>query len=143
MKTAPLIVERILNASVEKVWKAITDVSQMKQWYFDVRGFEMKPGNEFSFEGHNEDRYYIHRCKITEIIEGKKLSYTWCYDGHEGNSLLSFELFSDGPKTRLILTHTGLETFPQHLPDFARHNFEEGWSWFFDRSLPEFLEKTE
>jgi uncharacterized protein YndB with AHSA1/START domain len=137
----PLIIERIINAPVEKVWTAITDVRQMRQWYFELQGFELKTGNEFSFEGRNEDKCYVHRCKITEVVEGKKLSYTWRYDGYDGSSLVSFELFPDGHKTRLRLTHAGLESFPQNLPDFAKPNFVEGWSWFLDKSLPEFLEK--
>jgi hypothetical protein len=49
-------------------------------------------------------------------------------------------LFDEGGKTRLKLTHEGLETFPQ-LPDFARHNFEQGWTYITGKSLPEFLEK--
>jgi uncharacterized protein YndB with AHSA1/START domain len=142
MNSAPLVIERILDAPVEKVWKAITDPGQMKLWYFDLQGFKLEPGNEFSFEGRNEDRCYVHLCKITEVIEGRKLSYTWRYEGHQGNSLLSFELSPEGNKTRLKLTHAGLETFPQNLPDFAGNNFVVGWNWFLDKSLPEFLEKT-
>ena len=142
MKPTPLILERILDAPIEKVWKAITDPGQMKSWYFDLQGFKPEVGNEFRFEGRNEDRCYVHLCKITEIVEGRKLSYTWRYEGLEGDSLLSFELTREGAKTHLKLTHSGLETFPQNLPDFARNNFAEGWSYFVDKALPQFLKKA-
>ncbi len=32
----PFIIERTYNAPVSKVWSAITDKDQMKQWYFDI-----------------------------------------------------------------------------------------------------------
>ncbi len=32
-----VVIERTYNAPVEKVWKALTDVDQMRQWYFDLK----------------------------------------------------------------------------------------------------------
>jgi uncharacterized protein YndB with AHSA1/START domain len=69
MSAQPIIVEKIVNAPVSRVWKAITDKSQMKEWYFDIASFEAKPGFEFQFEGGPApDRIYVHQCKITEVI---------------------------------------------------------------------------
>ena len=34
-----IVIERTYNAPVEKVWKAITDKEEMKQWYFDLDAF--------------------------------------------------------------------------------------------------------
>ena len=36
MKNEPFVIERTYNATAEKVWQAITDKNQMKQWYFDI-----------------------------------------------------------------------------------------------------------
>ena len=36
MKPGQVIFEEHLNASIEEVWKAITDQEQMKHWYFDI-----------------------------------------------------------------------------------------------------------
>ncbi len=142
MKEEPFVIERTLNAPAERVWKAITDKDQMKQWYFDIAEFKPEVGFEFSFEGHNEDRCYLHLCRITEVIPGKKLQYSWRYDGETGNSLVTFELFSEGDITRLKLTHEGLETFPSEKPDFARGNFVEGWTYLIGKSIKEFVEKA-
>ena len=49
----PFTIERTLNAPAEKVWKAITDKEQMKQWYFDIAEFEPTIGFEFTFSGEN------------------------------------------------------------------------------------------
>ena len=35
-----VIVERTLNAPVAQVWKALTDVDQMREWYFDLKEFK-------------------------------------------------------------------------------------------------------
>lgn len=136
----PFVIERTYNAPAEKVWKAITDKTQMKQWYFDLEKFEPKVGFEFSFEGGPQDKKYLHHCKITEVIEGKKLTYSWRYDGYEGNSFVTFELTPEGSKTKLTLTHTGLETFPQNNPDFAKENFVAGWTAIIGTSLKKFVE---
>lgn len=137
----PVIKEVVLNASVSTVWKAITDKDEMKQWYFDLKDFKPVVGFEFSFYGGVEDRQYLHLCKITEVIPERKLSYSWKYDGFEGNSLVSFELFPEGSKTRLKLTHEGLETFPSDIADFNKKNFEMGWNEIIGKSIKEYVEK--
>lgn len=141
MDTKPLVFERILNAPIEKVWGALTEKEQMKQWYFDIPGFKPEVGVEFQFLAGSETKKYLHLCKVTEIIPGKKIAYTWRYDGIEGNSEVSFELFPEGEKTKLVLTHKGLETFKTDNPDFAKKSFIKGWTYFTTKALPEFLEK--
>ena len=142
MKTEPFVIERTYNAPIEKVWKAITDKDQMKQWYFDIEKFEPEVGFEFKFEGSNEDKTYVHLCKITEVIVGKKLTYSWRYEGYEGISFVTFELFPENGKTRLKLTHTGRETFPTSTPDFAKENFVAGWTEIIGSSLKKFVENS-
>jgi uncharacterized protein YndB with AHSA1/START domain len=141
MANKPFIIERTFLAPVEKVWKAITDKNDMKQWYFDLEAFSAEVGFEFRFEGGpDENTRYMHVCKITEVIVGQKLTYSWRYEGYEGISYVTFELFPEGNKTRLVLTHAGLETFPASVPDFAPNNFVEGWTQIVGTSLKAFLE---
>ena len=143
MKNNPIVIERILNAPVAKVWQAITDKQQMKEWYFDLKEFKAEPGFEFQFEGGTKEKSYLHLCKITEVIAQKKLRYSWRYDGYEGISFVTFELFAEGDKTRLKLTHEGLESFPAANKDFARENFVAGWTDIIGKNLPEYLEKNQ
>jgi uncharacterized protein YndB with AHSA1/START domain len=143
MKKEPFVIERTFNAPVEKVWKAITDKDQMKKWYFDLPEFRPETGFEFRFEGGSEEKSYLHLCRVTEAVAGKKLAYSWRYDGYEGDSLVTFELFPEGNKTRLKLTHEGLESFPQNNPDFARESFAMGWTEIIGTSLKDFVEKDE
>ncbi|HEX4639050.1 MAG TPA: SRPBCC domain-containing protein [Chthoniobacterales bacterium] len=136
-----LVVERTFNAPVAKVWQALTDVDQMREWYFDLKEFKPAVGFEFGFVVEHNGNTYDHRCKVTEVVPQKKIAYTWRYEGHEGNSLVTIELSADGDTTRLKLTHTGLETFPK-TPAFARENFEKGWATIVGTELKQFVEKA-
>jgi uncharacterized protein YndB with AHSA1/START domain len=138
-KTEPLVIERTLDAPAATVWRALTEPADMKQWYFDLEPFRAEPGFEFEFTVEHEGKRYCHRCKITEVIPRKRLAHTWRYEGHEGNSRVSFDLFAEGNKTRVRLTHLGLESFPA-LPDFGRNNFAAGWTQLIGTSLKEFVE---
>ena len=141
MKHEPFVIERTYNAPVERVWKAITDKDDMKQWYFKLDAFKPEVGFEFQFEGGSKDMTYLHLCKVTEVIPNKKLQYSWRYKDHEGNSFVTFELFPEGDKTRVRLTHEGLETFPAGNPDFKRESFAMGWTHIIGKSLTDFIEK--
>lgn len=139
MKNEPFVIERTFNVSVERVWKAITDNERMKKWYFDIPAFKAEAGAEFSFvAGDNDGKKWVHLCTVKEVIPNKKLAHTWRYEGYEGESLVTWELFEEGNKTRVKLTHAGLETFPA-LKSFAKESFAEGWSQILGTSLEEFL----
>ncbi len=141
-KTEPLIVERIFDAPASLIWAALTTREGIARWSFsDLSAFKPEPGFEFSFTGEKDGRKFLHRCKITEAIPEKRLAYRWRYEGHAGDSLVSFDLFAEGTKTRVRLTHLGLETFPP-APDFARENFELGWTSLIGSSLKEFVEQA-
>jgi uncharacterized protein YndB with AHSA1/START domain len=142
MEAQPVTVEVVLDAPIERVWKAITDKNDMKQWYFDLVDFKAEPGFEFQFEGGPDPKEpYVHLCKVVESIPNKKLSYSWKYAGYPGNSLVTFELSEEGTKTKLRLTHTGLETFPADNKDFARENFVGGWNQLIGVSIKDYLGK--
>lgn len=142
MKNEPFVIERTYEAPVEKVWQAITDRDQMKQWYFTLDAFKPEVGFEFQFSGQgHKGEQYLHLCKVTEVEEGKKLTYSWRYDNYPGNSFVTFELFSEGENTRLKLTHTGLETFATDNPDFAKESFAAGWTELIGTLLKKFVEQ--
>jgi len=137
-----VVIERTLNAPVARVWSALTDVDQMRQWYFDLKEFKPDVGFEFEFIVEHEGMKYHHLCRVTEVVPQKKIAYTWRYKGEPGDSLVTFELSAEGDKTRLRLTHTGIETFPK-TPAYARKNFETGWTQIIGAELKKFVESKE
>ena len=80
---------------------------------------------------------------MIEVIPKKRLTYSWRYDGYEGNSFVTFELFPEGNKTRVKLSHTGPETFPVTAnKNFAKENFMEGWTYIIGTGLKKYVENT-
>lgn len=144
MKTDPIVIEQTYNAPVERVWAAITDLEKMQQWYFPTLAeFEPKVGFETRFDVlHDGKTFPEHIWKVTEVVPGKKISYEWKFGGYPGVSLLTMELFDAEGKTRVVLTHAGLETHEgDKHPDFAISNFVRGWTYFTNTSLKDYLEK--
>ena len=136
-----VVLERTFEAPVARVWKALTDADEMRVWYFDLREFKPEVDFEFEFSVEHEGMTYHHLCKVTEVIPERKIAYTWRYKGEPGDSLVTFELFPEGDKTRLKLTHTGIESFPKTAA-YARKNFETGWTAIIGSELKQFVEKT-
>ena len=140
MDDKPVTVQYTFDALPERVWRAITDKEEMRKWYFDLKEFKPEIGFEFRFlAGESEENQYLHICKITEVIPEKKLSYSWRYDGYDGISYVTFELFKEAGKTRLKLTHKGLESFPADNPDLAKEKFELGWTQIIGTNLKNYL----
>jgi uncharacterized protein YndB with AHSA1/START domain len=135
-----VVIERTFNAPIARVWKALTDVEDMRRWYFDLKKFKPEVGFEFEFVVEHEGMKYHHLCKVTEVIPQKKIAYMWRYKGEPGDSLVTFELSAKGDKTRLRLMHTGIETFPR-TSAYARKNFESGWTTIIGSELKKFLEE--
>ena len=137
----PLVMERTMDAPVAQVWQAMTTLEGVCRWFFDLKEFKPKVGFEFAFAVEHKGMTYSHLCKITEVVPQKKLAFTWRYKGHEGDSLVTFVLASSGKKTKLTLTHEGLETFPK-TPQFVRKNFEGGWN-FISSALQDYVENAD
>jgi uncharacterized protein YndB with AHSA1/START domain len=136
----PLIKEFMYNVPIEKVWWALTDKDAMKTWYFSqLQKFEPVVGFHFEFE--NADAEYQKEWIVTKVTEGKTLAHSWAYKGYPGKSEVIFDLFSEGTQTRLRITQTHLESFPDHT-HFKRERFERGWDNLLGQNLKHILEAS-
>jgi uncharacterized protein YndB with AHSA1/START domain len=141
MKTKPLIVERTYNAPIARVWKALTDRDQMKEWYFELSEFKAEKGFKFSFSGGDDHVQYLHHCEVLEVNPPNKLRHTWTYEKNTGHSIVTWELFSEAENTtRVRLTHEGLESFANGDPNFEVTSFTDGWNSFLGELLRNFVE---
>jgi Uncharacterized conserved protein len=137
----PIIIEQVLNASVEKVWNAITNGEEMNIWYFkEMESFEPIVGFETQFSVFANGVSYLHKWTVTEVVSLKKLSYEWKYPDYPGDSYIQFELTDENGMTKLKFSHFGIESFPQDSHDFSRESFTNGWNYIIGKSLKEFLE---
>lgn len=128
MTMAPLVIERTFDASPQAIWSALTSKEKIAKWFVPFSDFKAQPGFEFSFMGvTKEGTPKKHLCRVVEAIPNEKLSYTWRYEGHPGDSLVTWDLIPEGTGTNVRITHAGLETFPA-MPAFARENYQNGWT---------------
>ncbi len=135
----PFVMEQVYEASTPEVWQALTNENKMRKWYFpQLKQFEPVVGFEFVFT--NDGSPYQKEWRVTKVIDGRVFAHSWIYKSYPGSSEVTFELFKEGDKTRLKLTHTGLASFPND-PHFARHRFEDGWKQIIGSNLKNYLEK--
>lgn len=135
-----VVVERAFKASADKIWQALTNIEQMRKWYFNVNDFKPVAEFEFEFTAGAENEQYVHKCVVKDVIPYNKIAYSWRYEGYQGNSLVSFELFEEGEYTRVKITHSGIETFPDKEA-FAKSNFNFGWTHILNHQLKDFVEE--
>lgn len=136
----PVVVEQLFNATIKDVWRAITDIGEMKLWYFDnIPDFEPSKGFSTKFIVRSDNRTFTHLWTITEVIPNEKISYSWQYEEYEGESTAHFELTSLGNQTKLTVSCVGLETFPSDIPEFSHKSCKAGWTYFINNRLKEYL----
>ena len=104
--------ERRLDHSVERVWRAVSEPSELARWF--VATVEWKPEAGEVFESMGE------AGEITRVEPPHALEWTW------GAELFRFELRPDGDGCVLVFTHV----FDDRTLG-AQH--ATGWHLYFDR----------
>jgi uncharacterized protein YndB with AHSA1/START domain len=136
-----VVVEQRFGVDADTVWRAITEVDQMRQWFFEnIPAFEAAVDFETQFTVSNEGRDFLHRWRVTEVVPRKRLVYDWRYEQYPGDSFVTFELFEESGSTRLRLTATVREDFPDDIPEFRRDSCVGGWEYFIQQRLKAYLE---
>nr|WP_321237152.1 SRPBCC family protein [uncultured Psychroserpens sp.] len=136
----PIQVSHVFDCSKSHLWKAITNVEDMRQWFFDnIPDFEPKVGFKTEFSVASEDRIFPHVWEITEVILLKKIVYRWNYKNYKGDSVVTFELTEENNQTVLTLTAEVIEDFPDNIPEFKRESCIAGWNYFIKDSLAKYL----
>lgn len=129
-----------LPADKESVWQAITDPTQMRQWYFDnIPDFKPEVGFTTEFPVQSEERTFTHQWTVTKVVPLQELRYRWSYREYPGEAEVEFHLISEGTNTQLTLRFHGLETFPSGIPEFTEESCRGGWEYFLKEQLPAYL----
>lgn len=126
----PIIKKINIDAPVSKVWKALTDPESLGQWITMPNNIIPVIGGEFMFEAESRDEWgnwdKMIKCKVTELIPEKKISYTWASELIKGETLVSFELNDIKGKTELTLTHSGWENLSEDQAKW-KESHNKGW----------------
>ena len=136
-----IIVETAIRASAEATWNAITDLEEMKQWYFDnIDEFRPEVGSKSRFPVVSEERTFTHLWEATEVEPLEMIAYNWQYEEYPGESIVTFSIEAHDDTVVVKITTEVLEDFPEEIPEFRRESCRGGWEYFIDR-LKEYLTK--
>jgi len=132
----------VIDASPQDVFKALTDPSELTNWFPDNAMFDSRIGGKvkFYFPKSNKerskelDRDYNPEGIVTEFFPNKKVSYTWQLKDIPDfpETTVSWELEEiDTNKTRVVLTHSGFTGKEEGKLSLKEH--DQGWSYFLGR----------
>ncbi|WP_395842427.1 SRPBCC family protein [Archangium violaceum] len=104
-------VERIFNASRERVWLALTDPDLVAQWWgrgnkLVIERMEVRPGGHWRFVEHGPEGINGFEGRYREVTQPERLVSTFEWDGMPGYvsiDSLTLEPLDDG-RTRVIST---------------------------------------
>lgn len=137
----PIVVSQKYAATSLEVWNAITRPQQMRKWYFEqIEDFKAHIGFKTQFTIKHNNRSFTHCWEITDLIPQKKIAHTWYYKEYPGMASVSFEILAAETGTTLTLTCTVKEDFPDNIPEFTRESCQNGWQYFIQQQLKEYLE---
>lgn len=108
--------ERILNAPLDKVWRAYSEPELLKQWWgrgnkVDIEKFEFERGGHWRLVEHSDGGTHGFEGRIREIVPKQRIVQTFEWDGMPGHVLVdtaTFEDMGDG-RTKVVslsLFHT-------------------------------------
>ena len=124
--------ERLLHAPVETVWRYLTEAGLRQRWF--MGGTDATAGGEFELLNDHDnlsdddvpypESYAPYKGKTWEErvlrFEPPRLLETTFQGGKNGT--VRFELFAQGGKTRLVLTHSGI------VSGTGAQDFGSGWN---------------
>ena len=136
----PIVVEEEFNKNIDTVWKAITEPEQMRKWFFEnIPDFKLVVGFKIEFNVESGERSFLHKWRIMRVAPKRLIEYNWKYGGYQGDSYVKFEIREEGDSIRLKLTHTVTEDFQERVPEFERESCQDGWHYFINQRLKEYL----
>ena len=142
MKTtdSSVIVTQLFDKPINEVWNAITQQTQMIQWFFtEILDFKAEAGFKTKFNVQAPSRDFVHLWEVTEVIPQKRIMTIWKYDGFKGNSFVIFELDNVNNQTQLTVTTKVVEDFDDTIPEFRRESCVGGWEYFIKERLTSYL----
>lgn len=120
--------ERLLDAPPETVWRYLTEANLREQWF--MGGTDARPESEFELlvdhDKLSEDVVPYpesYECFKGRIFQERVLRFDpprlleTTFQGGKGG-VVTYELFPEGGKTRLVLTHSQI-TSPSGFQDFG------------------------
>ena len=125
-----LQIQRFINAPVEQVYSAWTQVDLIKRWFapgnmsVPQASVDLQPNGQYRIQMFDAEEKSTHTCLgvYQQIVPGKKLVFTWTWEGNETEqSLVTVTFAAKNQGTELTLIH---ERFSDKN---SRDMHEQGW----------------
>jgi uncharacterized protein YndB with AHSA1/START domain len=122
--TRSLVIEKEMPHPLERVWRALTQGSLMKEWLMD-NDFQPVVGHRFNFRSTPAPNWNgVVDCEVLAVEPNKRLSYSWCSMGLA--SVVSWTLSATARGTLLRFEQTGFGPDQEANYNGAKH----GWQKF-------------
>ncbi len=122
--TRSVVIEREMPYPPEKIWRALTQGSLMKEWLMD-NDFQPVVGHSFQFRSTPVPNWNgIIDSRVLVVEANRKLSYSWGSLGLE--SVVTWTLIPTDGGTNIRMEHSGFG--PDQ--DFAYKGATYGWQKF-------------
>ncbi len=131
-------VKTTLNAPPAAVWKALTNTSTLKQFFFgsDITT-DWRLGSPIRFKGAWKGKPYEDKGNIQAFDAGKRLAFThWSPlsgmdDKPENYHIVTFDLRPTGNSTEVVLTQTN-QNDAESLTAENRKEYAKNWTMVLD-----------
>ncbi len=118
----------VIHTPIEKVWEALTKPEIIKKYFFGTNTItDWVPGHTLVFEGEWEGKKYHDKGTVIEFYRNEKLKYDYwssmsgIEDKPENYIIVTYELFTDGEATTLVVTQ-------ENIPDEkTKEHSMENW----------------
>lgn len=118
-----------INASIEKVWHALTDSKEIEKWSGARATMKPQEGTEFKLW---DGEIYGTNIKVVPL---KTLAQNWYSGDWDKPSILTFSLEKKDNKTIVKLTH-------EAVPENELNDIENGWKDYYMNPLKELVEEN-
>jgi uncharacterized protein YndB with AHSA1/START domain len=104
-------VERIFDASLDRVWRAFTEPELVAQWWgrgnpLVIERMEVERGGHWRFVEHSPDGTHGFEGRYREVVPRERISRTFEWDGMPGHTMVETADFTDlgDGRTRIVMT---------------------------------------
>ena len=128
---SPIVIERIYDAEVERVFQAWTDPKQLVRWFKGspetvvlAAETDVRVGGSFRITVGDPGDPWVVSGTYSQVDEPNLLEFTWLWEEatmEPKETLVRVELSPVGDRTRLLLTHSGFS----NETSFQAHG--KGW----------------
>jgi len=139
-------IERIFDASRDRVWRAFTDPEQLAQWWgrgnkLDIVRLEMKRGGHWRFEEHADGTVHGFEGRIREVTPPERIVQTFEWDGMPGHVIVNSTTLEDLGDGRTKMVTTSLFHTTEERDGMLNSGMEGGMNQSYV-ALDRLLEKT-